>query len=144
MELATCAAKDVVVSSVRSDSHTWNLVYLQLALEELGHRVANLGACVPDELLLAECRQRRPDLVVLSTVNGLGFQDGRRVIRLLRSVPELVATPIVIGGKLGIAGADPVRSATLVDAGFDAVFEDDVDITEFDAYVTRVLDRVAV
>src|SRR5205823_4406136 len=94
----------VVVTSVASDSHTWNLVFLQLALEELGHRVVNLGACVPDELLVAECLRVRPDLIVVSSVNGHGFRDGTRLIGRIRACPELATTVVVIGGKLGIAG----------------------------------------
>ncbi|MFI7672191.1 cobalamin B12-binding domain-containing protein [Actinophytocola sp. NPDC049390] len=130
----------VLVSSVASDAHTWNLVYLQLLLEEFGHRVVNLGACVPDDLLVAECLRVRPDLVVLSTVNGHGRQDGRRVIGRLRACPELVATPVVIGGKLGIDGprAQDHRAA-LLDAGFDAVFEDGSGPAQLRSYVDSVL-----
>jgi N-dimethylarginine dimethylaminohydrolase/methylmalonyl-CoA mutase cobalamin-binding subunit len=119
----------VVVTSVASDSHTWNLVYLQLVLEEAGHRVINLGACVPDELLISECLRVRPDLVVVSTVNGHGFHDGMRLIGRLRACADLAKTPVVIGGKLGIAGPsgragrDELRAA-----GFDAVFEEGVGI----------------
>src|SRR5262249_41414106 len=115
----------VVVTSVSSDSHTWNLVFLQLALEELGHRVVNLGACVPDELVLAGCLRVRPDLVVVSSVNGHGFRDGTRLIGRIRGCPELAATPVVIGGKLGIAGPGGRRGRDqLRAAGFDAVFEE--------------------
>jgi N-dimethylarginine dimethylaminohydrolase/methylmalonyl-CoA mutase cobalamin-binding subunit len=115
----------VVVTSVASDSHTWNLVYLQLALEELGHKVVNLGACVPDDLLVAECVRTRPDLVVVSTVNGHGFHDGMRLIGQIRACQELAATPVVIGGKLGIAGpAGHAGRDQLRAAGFDAVFEE--------------------
>src|SRR5689334_16258049 len=92
----------VVVSGTASDSHTWNLVYLQLLLEELGRRVHNLGPCVPDDLLVERCTRLRPALVVLSSVNGHGATDGLRVIGRLRA--RLPGTPIVIGGKLGIAG----------------------------------------
>ncbi|MFF0630229.1 cobalamin B12-binding domain-containing protein [Streptomyces sp. NPDC004296] len=114
----------VIVSSLASDSHTWNLVYLQLLLEELGHEVTNLGACVPDDVLVATCTRQSPDLIVISSVNGHGFQEGERVIHALRAQPSLAATPIVIGGKLGTAGSDPCQSRTLIDAGYDAVFED--------------------
>ncbi|MFJ9770749.1 cobalamin B12-binding domain-containing protein [Kitasatospora sp. NPDC101157] len=125
-----------LVSGVVSDAHTWNLVFLQLYLEELGHTVANLGPCVPPELLADECVRRRPDLVVLSSVNGHGFQDGARMIRELRSRPELAALPVVIGGKLGTAGvADRERSAALMDAGFTAVFEDAQGARELQAFV---------
>ncbi|WUG38488.1 cobalamin B12-binding domain-containing protein [Kitasatospora sp. NBC_00458] len=130
------AGLDVVVTTMASDSHTWNLVFLQLLLEELGHRVTNLGACVPDELLVTECRRIEPDLIVLSSVNGHGFNDGMRVIGALRACPELGRTPTVIGGKLGIAGpGDPSRQQALLAAGFDGVFEEGRSVAEFQSYV---------
>ncbi|GGY36545.1 hypothetical protein GCM10010363_16500 [Streptomyces omiyaensis] len=126
------AGLDVVVTTMASDSHTWNLVFLQLLLQELGHRVTNLGACVPDELLVAECRRIRPDLIVLSSVNGHGFQDGRRVVAALRACPELARTPTVIGGKLAIeADGAPARREALLAAGFDEVFEEGSSAREF-------------
>jgi methylaspartate mutase sigma subunit len=128
---------DVVVTSLASDAHTWNLVYLQLVLEELGHRVVNLGACVPDQLLVSECVRHSPDLVVVSSVNGHGFHDGTRVIAALR--PRLTAA-VVIGGKLGTGGSDGARhrAARLREAGFDAVFEDGTGMAAFRAYLTRL------
>lgn len=134
----------VVVTSVASDSHNWNLVYLQLSLEELGHRVLNLGPCVPDDLLVAECLRGRPDLVVVSTVNGHGFLDGMRLIGAIRARRELAATPIVIGGKLGIAGpGGHQRSDRLRAAGFDAVFEEGGQgMAAFRAFVGRLTTSV--
>ncbi|MEU9232407.1 cobalamin B12-binding domain-containing protein [Streptomyces subrutilus] len=127
---------DVVVTTMASDSHTWNLVFLQLLLEELGHRVTNLGACVPDELLVAECRRIEPDLIVMSSVNGHGFHDGLRVIAALRACPELGRTPTVIGGKLGIAGSGtPARQQELMTAGFDGVFEEGGSVLDFHAFI---------
>ncbi|RKT19359.1 methylaspartate mutase sigma subunit [Streptomyces sp. 1114.5] len=127
---------DVVVSGVMSDAHTWNLVYLQLLLEELGHRVVNLGPCVPGDLLVAECEWRRPDLIVLSSVNGHGAQDGLLAIERLRACPELADCPVIIGGKLGVRGADEGdRSAELLAAGFDAVFDDAGGVTAFRSFV---------
>ncbi|MEU8523410.1 cobalamin B12-binding domain-containing protein [Streptomyces sp. NBC_01216] len=130
------AGLDVVVTTMASDSHTWNLVFLQLLLEELGHRVTNLGACVPDGLLVAECRRAAPDLIVLSSVNGHGFHDGLRVIAALRACPDLARTTTVIGGKLGIAGSgDPARQRALLAAGFDGVFEEGGSVLEFRSFV---------
>lgn len=129
----------VVVTSVASDAHTWNLVFLQLVLQELGHRVVNLGACVPDALLVAQCLRVRPDLVVVSSVNGHGYHDGMRLIRRLRGCSELAAVPVVIGGKLGIAG--PGRRSgreRLRAAGFDAVFEEGTGLVAFQSF-TRAL-----
>ncbi len=129
----------VLLSSVSSDSHTWNLVFLQLLLEETGHDVVNLGACVPDELLLSECLAHRPDAVVISTINGHGHVDGRRLIARLRADERLSGLPVVIGGKLGIGGSrDAGLAAELTDAGFDAVFADSADVRGFVDYIDAV------
>ncbi|MFJ9819126.1 cobalamin B12-binding domain-containing protein [Streptomyces sp. NPDC101151] len=118
----------VVVTSMASDAHTWNLVFLQLLIEELGYHVVNLGPCVPDDLLLAEVQVIEPAVVVISSVNGHGHQDGMRLIQRLRHTERLSAVPVVIGGKLGVTeDADGTRARELMAAGFDAVFEDGVD-----------------
>lgn len=116
----------VIVTTVSSDSHTWNLVFLQLLLEEMGHEVINLGACVPDDILVGRCIEHGPDLIVVSSVNGHGYPDGKRVIEKIRETDELRHTPAVIGGKLGVSG-ELSRSmmANLLWAGFDAVFQPD-------------------
>jgi methylaspartate mutase sigma subunit len=137
-------ALSVVVTSVASDSHTWNLVFLQLTLEELGHRVHNLGACVPGELLVAECLRSRPDLIVISSVNGHGFLDGTRLIGRIRACPDLATTPVVIGGKLGISGpGGRVSRDQLRSAGFDAVFEDGTGLASFRTFVEQLTVSVA-
>jgi N-dimethylarginine dimethylaminohydrolase/methylmalonyl-CoA mutase cobalamin-binding subunit len=134
----------VVVTSVASDSHNWNLVYLELALSELGHQVVNLGPCVPEELLVTECLRVRPDLIVVSSVNGHGFIDGMQLIDRIRARSELAATPVVIGGKLGIAGAAGGESRDrLIAAGFDAVFDEGTGMAAFRAFTERLTMRVA-
>ena len=144
IEVSRTAPKaTVVISGTASDSHTWNLVYLQLLIQELGHAVVNLGSCVPDGLLVAECRQRQPDLVVISSVNGHGFNDGLRLAALLSSQPELADTALVIGGKLGTDGLRSVGwQRRLLDAGFDRVF-DGGDLAAFLTYLDRFAERLA-
>jgi methylaspartate mutase sigma subunit len=130
--VATEPCRSVLLTSVSSDAHTWNLVYLQLLLEELGYRVRNLGACVPDGLVVAECLRTWPDLVVVSTVNGHGGRDGTRLIRRIRACRGLRGTPVVVGGKVGIAGPGDERLRTeLRAAGFDEVYEDDAGLRDF-------------
>jgi methylaspartate mutase sigma subunit len=128
----------VLITSVSSDSHTWNLVYLQLALEELGHRVDNLGACVPDDLVVTACLRGRYDLVVVSTVNGHGALDGARLIGRIRACPELASIPVVIGGKLGITGAGNSTGVQLRAAGFDEVFEEGEGVAALQAFAERL------
>jgi methylaspartate mutase sigma subunit len=129
-----------VVSGLASDAHTWNLVYLQLLLTEHGYHVVNLGPCVPDEMLVEQCRRIEPALVAIGSVNGHGRTDGLRVIATLRASPELADTPIVIGGKLTVSDDDVAESAqALVAAGFDAVFPDRAsNVAEFAAFVTAI------
>jgi methylaspartate mutase sigma subunit len=132
----------MVVAGTASDAHTWNLIYLQLLLEEAGHLVTNFGPCVKDEILLTRCRRTMPDLVVLSTVNGHGRQDGARIIKLLRDAPDLRGVPVVIGGMLGLAGPEGSAAArTLLDAGFDAVFGAHADIGRFLSFVDALSAR---
>lgn len=129
----------VIVTGTASDAHTWNLVYLQLLLEELGRQVSNLGPCMPDDELVDTCRRAEPALIVLSSVNGHGVSDGLRLVRRLREQPELAATPIVIGGKLGITGAgDSRHTRDLLDAGFDEVFDEGAGIEPFRSFVSAL------
>lgn len=137
---ATGRPATAVVSGLASDAHTWNLVFLELLLTELGYTVVNLGACVPDELLVRECRDRSPDLLVLSSVNGHGHIDGARAVRALRAEAALAALPVVIGGKLGVAGElTAAQRDELVAAGCDAVFEESTDaITAFRLFLSAL------
>lgn len=126
----------ILLTGTASDSHTWNLVYLQLLLEELGHPVGNLGPCVTDELLTAACAAEEPGLVVISSVNGHGYRDGLSAVRAVRRAG--LTLPVVIGGKLGVAGgADPEQRARLLDAGCDAVF-DDGDVSALKSFVAAL------
>lgn len=114
----------LIVSGTASDAHTWNLVVLELFAREHGWSVRNLGPCTPDELLLETCLEHRPDLLVLSTINGHGWLDGLRTIRRLRDLDGLADLIVVIGGMPG-PGTDKVQCGqTLLNAGFDEVFFD--------------------
>ncbi len=127
---------NILLTGTASDSHTWNLVYLQLLLEELGHPVRNLGPCVTDELLTGACTAEEPGLVVISSVNGHGYRDGLSAVRALRGAGFTL--PVVIGGKLGVAGTgDPEQRRRLLDAGCDAVF-DDGDVSALWTFLTSL------
>ncbi|GJF29094.1 methylaspartate mutase [Kitasatospora sp. NE20-6] len=126
--LEPAESRRVLLTTGSSDAHTWNLVHLQLLLEEHGHSVLNLGPCVPEQLLVDTAQLTRPDLVVLSSVNGHGHLDGLRAARALRADRTTRDIPMVIGGLLGISpeGAEQ-RTAELLAAGFDQVHPDGTD-----------------
>jgi methylaspartate mutase sigma subunit len=114
---------DVVVTGLSSDAHTWNLVFIQLLLEGLGHHVVNLGPCVPEDEIVEACCKIQPELLVVSSVNGHGFNDALPLISAIRSRWELAGLPAVIGGNLGVSGEGQAEQvAALAEAGFDAVF----------------------
>jgi methylaspartate mutase sigma subunit len=132
----------VVVTGVASDAHTWNLVYLQLLIEELGYEVVNLGPCVPPHLVVRRCRELDPALVVVSTVNGHGFQDGMALIKAVRAAADLTRMPVVIGGKLGVDDDESdARLAELTAGGFDAVFQDGRPVAEFQQWLGELPTR---
>lgn len=143
LEVAERPRLTVLLTGVASDSHTWNLVFLELLFTELGHLVVNLGPCVPPELLVGTCQQARPDLIVMSSVNGHGLRDGIRAMDAVRRCPELAGIPAVIGGKLGIAGlSDRAHIRQLLDAGFDAVFEEADGVQPLDHFLAGLTERL--
>ena len=114
-----------LLSTIPSDSHSWNLVYLQLLLEEIGHEVINVGTCVPVDVLIQKCHQYKPHNVVISSVNGHGYLDGLKMIRAMKKCPILRNIRVVIGGKLGIQGCDSKDyEADLLSEGYNAVFSE--------------------
>ena len=131
----------VLLSGVSSDSHTWNLVYLQLLLEEAGFAVTNLGACVPDALLTGTAARLLPAAIVISSVNGHGHLDGARLIRRIRADDRIGRLPAVIGGKLGITGDDRPYVAPLLAAGFDRVFPQGSTVADLPAVLAGLAAR---
>lgn len=128
--------KKVMVSGVVSDSHSWNLIFMQLWLEEYGFEVQNLGNCVPVDEIVQSCIASRPALLVLSTVNGHGAIDGVEVIKALQAAGQLEGTRVVIGGKLSTAIAEQQElTHTLLAAGFDNVFAGPLALVNFSSYL---------
>lgn len=129
----------VLLTSISSDSHTWNLVFLQLLLEKQGHTVVNLGCCVPDEEIIEQSNLSDIDLVVVSTVNGHGHIEGNRLIKLFKKDKKVAHIPVVIGGKIGIDGKDNSKHySNLLKGGFDAVFDDSSDLVTFQNYIKQI------
>jgi methylmalonyl-CoA mutase cobalamin-binding subunit len=129
-------SKRAVIATVPSDSHMWNMVYIELLLRESGWDVNNLGACTPVELVVETCVAERPDMLVISSVNGHGHIGGRKVIGQIRSHRELDYMPAVIGGKLGTLGANnSVFAEPLMSAGYSAVFIEAEGLDDFARFI---------
>ena len=128
-----------ILAGTPSDSHTWNLLFVQLLLEENGWSVTNLGACVPVAMLLDESLRQPPDMIVISTVNGHGAQDARQIIEAVRAQPSLSRVPVFLGGKICVS-EERERAAVgeLSAAGYDAVLVGDDAVPVFRSVLARV------
>lgn len=116
----------MVLTTIPSDAHTWNLAYLELLLHENGFSVNNLGNCPDHATIVSAAASPKVSAVVVSTVNGLGAVDGMPVMRALREDPRTKDVPVVIGGKLTITGAVSPQDVTrLRDAGASEVLADE-------------------
>lgn len=110
-----------VLTTTRSDSHTWNLVYMEMWLRERGLKVINLGSCVPASEVAQACRTR-PGMLLVSSINGHGGIEGLDLIREVRAATAGDELLTVIGGKLTTSPEMlPAMTERLLVAGFDAV-----------------------
>ena len=126
----------ILLCSIPSDSHTWNLVYLQMWLEERGYEVLNIGCCSLPKDIISGVRRFDPDLVVISTVNGHGAIEGLGLINALRREEILNNRPIVIGGKLAVdEKVEREQALVLESAGFDGVFIGPTAVSAFSHYL---------
>ncbi|MEV0256360.1 cobalamin-dependent protein [Streptomyces sp. NPDC050732] len=126
-----------VVTTISSDAHTWNLVHLQLVLEERGWQVINLGSCTPVDLVVRSLTEADADLLVVSTVNGHGLLEVPSLLDAVLRVPERLRPPVVLGGKLtthGEIGDGEVRR--LRERGFAEVFRGETAVDAFRSYLS--------
>jgi methylaspartate mutase sigma subunit len=121
-----------LLTTIPSDSHTWNLVYLELLLKELDLHTVNLGSCVPADMVIDAVVKRKPDFVVFSTLNGHGISQIPSVLSEMRRALGADMPPVVVGGELS---TDEAPSAALQRAmlagGVDAVFLGECAIRDF-------------
>lgn len=127
--------KKALLSTIASDSHSWNLVFMEFFLNENGYDVVNLGPCTQVEDVTDALDKGYYDLVVISTVNGHGAYEGPELAEEIRDVAGF-ELDLVIGGKIATRNdTKTIRAAKaeLRKAGFDAVF-DDSEKNTFDAF----------
>lgn len=133
--------KHALLTTIPSDSHFWNLIFLQMHLEEAGWQVTNLGSCVPIETNARAAKSGDYDLIAVSTVNGHGYLEGVELGWELADLTFEKRPKLVIGGKLGLDHeTEHEHAKSLAAAGFDAVFHGPSAIPAFDAFLQK-LDR---
>lgn len=127
--------KTALLSTVPSDSHSWNLVFMEFLLNDLGYKVENLGPNTPMDDVIARLNRNGCAIVVISTVNGHGYIEGAELAQRIRNETNHIKG-LYIGGKICTENDTLTiarHSDTLRAAGFDEVFDDSV-ANSFDAF----------
>lgn len=135
--------KTVLLTTVPSDSHSWNLVFMEFLLNDLGYKVENLGPNTPMDEVIARLNRNTCAMVVVSTVNGHGYIEGAELAQRIRTETNHVKG-LYIGGKIcteNDAQTIARHSDTLRAAGFDEVFDDSV-ANSFDVFQELVSEQL--
>lgn len=115
----------IVLATVPSDSHAWNLVFMQLLLTEIGFDVINLGPCTPVALVLDTAAELGADGIVISTINGHGCDEAPRLGKAKIADPRVSHLPLAVGGKLTTTNRiEPDQVERLRASGFGLIHQD--------------------
>lgn len=113
----------ILLTTIESDSHTWNLVVLQLLLQEQGHKVTNLGACVSPLEVIKQSNKLDISVIFVSTLNGHGSSEGITLAKQIKKQKKLKNIPLVIGGLLTTTNNISLQQIKeLEDAGYSYIF----------------------
>lgn len=127
---------NVILTGTPSDSHTWNLIFMELFLEENGCKVRNLGACIATDTLHQVLENSLPDLVVISSINGHLFQDAMKIINTLPKELSRFRAPFVVGGKIGISDHNThFQKKKLIQLGYQDAFIEPDSLPRFQRYL---------
>ncbi|QXI37880.1 hypothetical protein [Pseudomonas xantholysinigenes] len=108
---------------------------MEFLLSEANYQVHNMGPNTPMRDVVDWLKQHPCDLIVVSTVNGHGYLEGVELAQRIRDEGRFRGS-LCIGGKICTENDAPTLerySHTLLQAGFDAVF-DDSDKNNFDRF----------
>lgn len=127
---------NVILTGTPSDSHTWNLIFMELFLQENECRVFNLGSCVPIHKIHQTIKEESPDLVVVSSINGHLFQDSVEIMSSFSKNPLKFLPLLIVGGKMGISvQASSFQKKKLIKLGYNEVFIEKNALLRFKKYL---------
>jgi methylaspartate mutase sigma subunit len=127
---------NIILTGTPSDSHMWNLIFMELFLQEHNCTVHNLGPCVSPGQLQGVLKKRPCDLVVISSINGHLFQDAIKIISSFPKQDFPALPPFVLGGKMGISQKDAFfQKKKLLKLGYDGVFVERNALERFTHYL---------
>jgi methylaspartate mutase sigma subunit len=121
---------NILLATTPSDSHTWNLIYLKMLLEEHNHQVNLLGPCTPVDDIISGVQLNNVDIVAISSINGHGFLEAQEIPQKMCRLPH--PPPIIIGGNLITNGRLSRKQKNhLIRIGFYEVYSEGDSTSEF-------------
>jgi methylaspartate mutase sigma subunit len=132
----------VILATIPSDSHCWNLVFMELFLKEQRFDVINLGPCTPFELILECTLKNTVSAIIISSVNGHAFLEAERLIKMIRkNVPYDI--PVYLGGKLSTdMKKAEFYAKELENAGYTKAYSENDDMSDFKAQLKSLSDGI--
>jgi len=125
-----------ILATIRSDSHTWNLIFMQLWLEERGFEVINLGSCTEEDAIVKASIIHCPKLIIISTVNGHGMSEAPNIIKALRQKRSIDSIRLIIGGQLTTNEATARLACNrLLKVGYDLAITGSGALRVFDQWI---------
>ncbi|MDR3634518.1 MAG: MerR family transcriptional regulator [Isosphaeraceae bacterium] len=85
--------RTIAIGTVRGDRHEGGVLLLELALQDAGWRVVNLGVDLPTEEYDKAVRYLRPDAL------GLSFVLSRNINKRFHELSQIGDLPVFVGGR---------------------------------------------
>lgn len=122
----------VLLCVLGNDIHVVANRMLEILCMEQDCHTKNIGALTSPEEVLLELDQFRPALVLISTLNGQGYIEAKKLMQQLRTRKSALPRPTFwIGGNLFVGDYDEKDSKRYLDIGFDQVFSRPADFDVF-------------
>jgi methylaspartate mutase sigma subunit len=135
--------QSVVITSTPSDSHTWNLLFLELLFNEEGFTTHNLGCCVPITDLMGSIYTINPDLIVISSLNGLLYLDlEKMMLHIKKFLMSHHRCKLLVGGNLSTHKRESLYlKKRFLNMGIDRVFDGKHAVKQLKNYLSSLNNR---
>lgn len=132
----------VLLCVLGNDIHVVANRMLEILCAEHGCHTKNIGALTSPEEILQELDRFEPELVLISTLNGQGYFEAKKLMLQLRTRKPTLSRPAFwIGGNLFVGDYDDKESKRYLELGFDRVFSRPVDFDVFTRALAEFLQR---
>jgi len=113
----------VLLCVLGNDIHVVANRMLDLICRERGCVTVNLGALTPADEVIEAVADNRPDLLLVSTLNGQGYPEASRLMASIKENIQAAYRPAIwLGGNLFVGDYNDSEKQRYLDLGFDKVY----------------------